>query len=562
MSSLRLITLAAAALALAAPAQARYQHRFLPVAAVARALPAASPETVVQDDAVLLHGTDAQVAEALARIKALGIGRVRVTAGWSVIAPDPDAAVRPEFDATDPAAYPPGNWNNLDRIVRLADAAGIRVMIDIAFWAPRWATRSDPAQTTRLRTEIDPVLYAQFAAAVARRYSGTWAPPAPPVDQPPPQPEPSPDGSLLDKLFGSKRSDPPPPPPPPPAPVPPAPLPAVDIFTIWNEPNHPGFLMPQWTTEDGRLVPHAADIYRAMVRSAYPAIKAANPSARVLIGGTASMGSSTPGRSGITPLRFLRRLACVDDRWRPIATGSCAGFQTLPGDGWSHHPYSLRTLPDQLPIDHDKLPVASTQRLLGALARLVRAGRLAPGNEQLYLTEYGYETAPPDPEARFGPDRQAQLLAWAEFIATRDPRVRMWPQFQLIDRPGDPAGPRMRAFGDWQTGLYYEDWSPKPAAAAYRTPTFAACVRRRGRQVVMVWGRLRDGPPAAAELRRLDRGAHAAARPVGRIAQLPAGRELLRFVRYRPGARYALSFSQAGQVVSGPAVAPVHCRRR
>src|SRR4051794_8090594 len=115
MSPRLLISLCAATGALLLPgaAQAHWVHRHLAVASIARALPAASPETVIQDDAVLLHGTDAQIADALGKIRALGIDRIRVTAGWSVIAPQPDSAQRPDFDDTDPAAYPPGNWDNL-----------------------------------------------------------------------------------------------------------------------------------------------------------------------------------------------------------------------------------------------------------------------------------------------------------------------------------------------------------------------------------------------------------------------------------------------------------------
>jgi hypothetical protein len=538
---------------------AKYKHRHLAVASVAHLLPSDSPETVVQDDAVFLHTPEDKISEALARTKALGIQRIRVTAGWSVIAPSPDAAQRPDFDDTDPAAYPEGNWFNLDRIVRMANAAGVKVMIDIAFWAPRWATKSDPSETIRLRTDIDPVLYSHFATAVARRYSGTWAPKPLPPNQPPPQPQPSPDGNLLTKLFGGSRQSTAPAPAAPSEPVAkPDPLPAVDIFTIWNEPNHPGFAKPLWTRENGKLVPHAADVYRAMVRAAYPAIKSVAPSARVLIGATSPAGATETGKSTITPLRFIRRFACVDGRWRPIRTGSCAGFTTIPGDGWSHHAYSLWTLPDQLPIDNDKLPVANTGRLLSSLDRLVKMHRLAPENRFLYLTEYGYETSPPDPKVPFGPERQGQLLSWAEFIATRNDRVRMWPQFQLIDRPGGPAGPRNRPFGDWQTGLYYEDWSPKPAAATYRTPTFAECVRRHGRRQVLVWGRVRDRVPAAVSLDGSLPG-RSTTRVLAHVSQVPRGREVLRFVDYQRGARYRLTWSVAGGVVQGPAVAPVRC---
>ena len=159
---------------------------------------AAAVETVVQDDAHLLYRSDADVRDALAEIRALGVTRVRLTAGWSVIAPDADSQQRPSFDAGDPAAYPAANWTNLDRAVRLAHQAGLEVMIDIAFWAPRWATHDDPATPNRLRTEIDPSEYALFAQAVARRYDGSFTPPRDPGPPPPP----SPDSNLLNGLLG------------------------------------------------------------------------------------------------------------------------------------------------------------------------------------------------------------------------------------------------------------------------------------------------------------------------------------------------------------------------
>ena len=116
----------------------------LAAAAPAAAGAATPPQTILQDDAVLLHGGDQGVKDAMARLRDLGVDRVRLTAGWSVIAPAPDAAARPDFDDTDPSAYPAGAWMNLDRAVRDAHAAGLAVMIDIAFWAPRWATHDDP----------------------------------------------------------------------------------------------------------------------------------------------------------------------------------------------------------------------------------------------------------------------------------------------------------------------------------------------------------------------------------------------------------------------------------
>jgi hypothetical protein len=527
---------------------------------VAAGMPAATlaadpPQTVLQDDAMLLHGGDQGVKDAMARLRDLGVDRVRLTAGWSVIAPQPDAPQRPDFDDTDPATYPADAWANLDRAVREAHAAGLAVMIDIAFWAPRWATHDDPKATGRLRTDIDPDAYARFAAAVARRYAGGYTAPRPANDAPPPAHQSAPDHDLLGGLLGPKREQPRPPEA---KPDPGAePLPAADVFTIWNEPNHPGFVMPQWERRDGAWWPHSADVYRAMVRAAYPAIKAAAPNSTVLIGATSSGGASEAGRSGVTPLRFIRALACVDARWRPIMTGSCAGYTTLPGDGWSHHPYSLRTAPEAQPLDGDKLPVASTPRLLAALRTLVREGRLAPGAAQLWLTEYGYETNPPDPQAPFSPEEQAGVLARAERLGTADPAVRSWPQFLLRDRPSGAAGPRMRVAGDWQTGLEDEHGNPKPAYATFRTPVVALCRNARAPRL-LVWGRWRAVDGAVAQIERQTAAGWA---PAGRPLPVAAPSAAVQAtVAWAGGAPARIHWTASGgRSADSPAVAPQPC---
>ena len=47
----------------------------------------ANVETTLQDDAVLLHRSPAEVRKAAHTIAELGADRVRLTAGWSVLAP-------------------------------------------------------------------------------------------------------------------------------------------------------------------------------------------------------------------------------------------------------------------------------------------------------------------------------------------------------------------------------------------------------------------------------------------------------------------------------------------
>jgi hypothetical protein len=569
----------------------------------ATAAPAlASAETVLQDDAVLLHSDDAGVLQAMQELKQLGVDRVRVTAGWSVLAPNADSPTPPAgFDGTDPAAYPPLIWRNLDRTVRDAHAVGLKLDIDIAFWAPRWATK-DPASTPdRLATDIDPQLYAQFATAIARRYSGSYTPPAPPTPQttqpspgpqpqssPPPQSSPSPDANVMNNMLGlfhgravkmnsasskawprvrrhRKRghhhygaNDEA------------GPLPAVDMFTIWNEPNQPGFLKPQWTMENGAWVASSADVYRALVQAAYPAIKAAAPNAKVLIGATASMGSNHPGQGSVAPLAFLRQLACVDRNLTPITTGACANFTPLPGDGWSHHPYSLLWRPDWVPHNPDMAPIGATSRLTSMLRTLVREGRIAPAAANVYMTEYGYGTNPPDPESPFGLSDQVKNLAWAENIALRDPAVKMWPQFLLRDRPDGPAGPQMRMFGDWHTGLFFNDGTPKPSATTFRVPSFAQCVTSGKRNFTMIWGRLRGANAASASVVQATTDGHAwtaahtassTSRHAATASQAPAPDGIVtRYVPYSPHVSYRLVWNDPGDgTFTGVAVKPLPC---
>src|SRR3954447_5359230 len=94
-------------------------------------------ETVLQDDALLLARPPGQVRETARTIAALGADRVRLTAGWSAIAPAPHATQRPgrPFDPRIPSSYPPGAWDRLDTAVKAARDAGLKVMIDIGFWA-------------------------------------------------------------------------------------------------------------------------------------------------------------------------------------------------------------------------------------------------------------------------------------------------------------------------------------------------------------------------------------------------------------------------------------------
>ena len=260
--------------------------------------------------------------------------------------------------------------------------------------------------------------------------------------------------------------------------------------------------MPQWERQGAGWWPRSArhlsrDGARGLSRHQAGGAQQHGPHRRDLVGQLEHPGAQRRAAAAVHPRPDLCRRTLAAD----TQTGSCAGYTELPGDGWSHHPYSLRTVPEAQPINRDKLPVASTPRLLAALRRLVRMGRLAPAADQVWMTEYGYETSPPDPQAPFSPEQQAGMLARAERLGAADSAVRSWPQFLLRDRPAGPAGPRMRVAGDWQTGLEDADGTAKPAYAVFRTPVVALC-QGAARPRLLVWGRWRAVAGAVAQVQR------------------------------------------------------------
>ena len=410
-------------------------------------------ETTLQDDAVMLHSAPALVREAARRIAWLGADRVRITAGWSALAPARTARTRPgpPFDPSDSRTYPREPWIRLDRAVKASKSAGLDVMLDVAFWAPRWAVQRAVKPADRQTWAPDATQFGHFAAAVARRYDGSFPDPERPGEA----------------------------------------LPDVRMYTTWNEPNNATFLRPQWIRRRGRWQAESPHIYRAMHNAAYDAIKARSSRNVVLVGATAASGSRRPGRGGVAPLRFLRELACVDAGLRPLNIPECRGFRPLRADGWSHHPYSRSTTPATSDPDPDDAPLADTGRLEGLLGALADRGRLA-GRLPLYQTEYAYETNPPDPTAPYGTMEQARFLGWSTYLAWRDPGTRMFAQFLLRDiGPRDPRRRPGTRWSEFQTGLFFSDGTPKPAAQAFRMPFWAQVQDAGGQPSVLLFGGVR-----------------------------------------------------------------------
>jgi len=456
----------------------------------------AALQTLVQDDASLLHRPTDQVRASMQKLRSLGVDRVRLTANWSVLTREPDANRKPDgFDARDPAAYPQARWVGLDNAVQIARATGLEVLIDIGFWAPHWATNDPPGP--RARTNVDPKAFADFTVAVARRYSGTWRP----LTAAPPAPPPSQDQNLLDGLFGGQPAGGQTP-----AVVPNEPLPLVGQFVLWNEPNHPSLLLPQWTGRGRGARPASPALYARMVRAAYPAAKKIRPDAAFLLGNTSSDGGRAP-RGAVAPLLFIREMACVDRKLRPLRSAACKSYKRLPGDGWAHHPYPRQLRPDDVgrPEHTDYVRIGNLARLSRLLRKLTRRGRIAKRLREIHLTEFGYETSPIPGRPTLTQAKQARWLTWAEYIASRVPGVVTFAQFLLRDLPPGPvrvSPSKNRGFGQYYSGLETSMGKDKLAAKTFTAGLFA---RRQSRRRVLVWVRLRlgAGPKKVTVERRL-----------------------------------------------------------
>ena len=126
-----------------------------------RAHTAAPPlELAVQDDGLLLRGSDVLRALAWKRIGELDADYVRVLVPWNDVVSSPSATRRP--------ARVTYRLTSFDRLVREARSHGVKVQMTLSLSAPAWAT-----STHRIgKTNPDPKLFAAFAGDMARHFKG------------------------------------------------------------------------------------------------------------------------------------------------------------------------------------------------------------------------------------------------------------------------------------------------------------------------------------------------------------------------------------------------------
>ena len=326
-------------------------------------------EVAIWDDPVYLARHYYDRDRALQNARELGVTRLRVFVNWAGV-------MGKQRDLPEPPPEPTYYWGIYEELIDAAARAGIRVQLDLAGPAPRYATGDKELGMTR----PDPGQFAAFARAAAARFKGR-----------------------------------------------------VDRYSIWNEPNHDGWLRP--SAEAPRL-------YRALYVTGHGAIKEADPGAAVLFGETAPYH----GSRAMAPLAFLRRTLCLTSRYRrdkKCLAGMPEGTRgLLRTDGYAHHPYDFRNAPDHKYKGADNVTIGTLSRLTKALDRAARAKALwGPSKRRapfVYLTEFGYFAT--GPRAKIPEARRAKYLPRAFTLAQRNPRVKQMLHYGLAAPPPDYPG--------------------------------------------------------------------------------------------------------------------------
>jgi hypothetical protein len=349
---------------------------------------------------------------ALAELQSLGVHSLRVILTWKDVTPGAGQATMPaNFEPTDPNSY---SWGEYDNLLAAAKARNWPVLLTISGPVPVWATKDKLDDKTR----PSPTAFAAFTTAVGRKYGAQ-----------------------------------------------------VNAWAIWNEPNQPQFLRPQFAGGGKAASPRIyRELYRAGVRGLQ---KAGQGNDTILIGETSPRGTPRV----VAPLRFLRAMLCLDAKYKKV--GKCGA---LSPDGYAHHAYTTRQGPSFKPPPDD-VTIGVLSRLTKALDRAKAAGALTT-RLPIHLTEFGIQSTP-DTTSGVSLAKQVEYRAISERIAYENPRVASFSQYLLRDSDPGPAGPGQ--YGGFESGLRFADGKPKPSLPAFRLPL---AVRQAGSKA-SIWGLVR-----------------------------------------------------------------------
>jgi hypothetical protein len=334
------------------------------VAALLAPAAAYSAVPAVQDD-FLPVTTSSDLKARLDLVASTGAKVTRFDLIWSDV-----AKTRP-VDATDPAD-PAYNFSRVDKVLEGLLDRGIRPIVSV-YSSPAWAAKGKGApRGSRVNPNApDPKEFGAFMEAVATRYNGSFG-----------------SGSKGQGIL-------------------------VRHWELWNEGNLARYLSPQF---DKKGKPVSPTTYAAMVRAAYPRIKAANP-ATIVIAGVTGPKSGTD-KTGLGTLDWLRALK----------------KSRVKFDAYSQHIY-----PAAAPLAPNA-PVPSWSSIATLLKEVDGIRKGMP----MYITEAGYTTSATRFRPNVRPLSEALQATYLKQIfglkSVKSKRIPVVVWFNLQDNTNWPAG--------------------------------------------------------------------------------------------------------------------------
>jgi len=219
-------------------------------------------------------------------------------------------------------------------------------------------------------------------------------------------------------------------------------LPAVRMWAAWNEPNNQKDLQPQYRRLGGRWLIQSAIDYAKICNAIYAGVHSTLLSGeKVACGVTAPRGNNDPTSRypKVSPLAFLRAM-------------KSAGAKRF--DAYAHHPYYGR--PSESPTtkpSRTAITLANIDVLVNEVTRLY-------GRKPIWLTEYGYQTRPPDLSFGVSWALQARYLTQSFAMARKHPRIDVMIWFLLRDDTDLRNG--------WQSGFITATGKRKPSFNAFK----------------------------------------------------------------------------------------------
>jgi hypothetical protein len=382
-----------------------------------------------------------ETSSTLSEFASLGADVVKINLYWDEVAPN--TRRKPSgFDGANPAVY---NWGSYDTAVAGILANGMQPYLSIGGHAPKWATHGKGRPGTMRPSAKE---FRLFAQAAGQHYAN------------------------------------------------------VHIWSIWNEPNLYSWLNPQ--RKGG--VPQSPSIYRRLYLAGHDGLRSSgHGSDTILLGELMPRGGRSKRK--IRPLEFLREMVCLDRnfhryRGRAARRRGCGKVGRIPTSGLAYHPYTLSGGPRTRDLRGDAA-IGQLRRVTKMTDALARRGKL-PRRLPLWITEFGYQTRPPDPVFGVSLKRAAGFMDVSEWIAFRNSRVASYSQYTLLDDAPRSGGRPFQRWSTWQSGLRFADGRAKPRVyGAFQLPFL---VRSLGPDAVELFGGGRGAPGQVARVQAKVRG--------------------------------------------------------